>query len=140
MRTQISKVALAVAGAALLVGAFSAPAAAEMQSSDMHHHMMHAHHSAYSQDIVVHRHAAPAPVAAAPDAFHGPAAVITAPVEVAGAIVSVPFRVVGYVFPPQAADPRIVVGAPVHFAGQIAEFPFYAVNSAFGVQPTLYTY
>jgi len=136
MRTEISKLAVAVAGVALLAGAYSAPAAAATQTPVVHH----PHHSAYSHDIVVHKHAMPAPVAAAPDAFHGPAVVITAPVEIAGAIVSVPFRVVGYVFPPQAPDPRIVVGAPVHFAGQVAEFPFYAVNSAFGVQPTLYTY
>jgi hypothetical protein len=87
----------------------------------------------------VRRRAAPEPVAAAPDAFHnGPATIITAPVAIAGTIVSVPFRVVEAVFPPRANDPRVVVGAPVYAAGQIAEFPFFAVNGVFGVPSNYY--
>jgi hypothetical protein len=100
--------------------------------------MHRTHYRVYSSDITV-RKSAPR-VAAAPDAFHGPAAIITAPVEMAGTLVSLPFRAVELMFPPRANDPRLVVGAPVHFAGQIAEFPFYVINGAFGVRPTYYTY
>ncbi len=78
------------------------------------------------------------PVAAAPDAFHGPAAIVTAPLAIAGTIVSLPFRAVEAVFPPRANDPRMLVGAPVHFAGQIAEFPFFVVNRAFGAPAPYY--
>ena len=77
-------------------------------------------------------------VAVAPDPFHGPAPIITAPVAIAGTIVSLPFRLVETVFPPSANDPRALVGAPVYAAQQIAEFPFVAVNTAFGVQPAYY--
>ena len=139
MQYYISKLALAVAGVALLAGAYSLPAAAAEQYP-YHHRVWHRiHHPAGNGDIVVRTGAHREPVAAAPDAFHGPAAIITAPVEIAGAIVSLPFRVVDAAFPPRANDPRVLVGAPVHFAGQIAEFPFFVVNGAFGV-PTPYYY
>lgn len=142
MKTRISKLAQAVAGVALFAGAYSLPAAA---AEHYHYHYVHhriAHQTngpVHNNDIVVRRHAYPEPVAAAPDAFHnGPATIITAPVAIAGTIVSVPFRIVAAVFPPHANDPRVLVGAPVYAAGQIAEFPFFAINSAFGVQPTYY--
>jgi hypothetical protein len=139
MQTHISKLAQAVAGVALLAGAYSPPAAAATQYRYTHHRFVQrTHHPVDNGDITVRRRAYP--VAAAPDAFHGPAAIITAPVEIAGTIVSLPFRVLDAVFPPRTNDPRVVVGAPVHFAGQIAEFPFYAFNRAFGVQPTYYNY
>lgn len=132
MQTYISKLAQAAA-VALLAGAFSLPAAAAVQKRDIHHRTMHRiHHPASNGDVVVRTPAYRRPVAAAPDAFHGPAAIITAPVAIAGTIVSLPFRLVEAVFPPAANDPRMVVGAPVHLAGQIAEFPFFVVNSAFG--------
>jgi hypothetical protein len=132
MRNHISKLALAVAGVVLVAGAYSLPAAAAEQYP-YHHRVWHRiHHPAGNGDIVVRTGAHREPVAAAPDAFHGPAAIITAPVAIAGTIVSLPFRFVEAIFPWHANDPRMVIGAPVHFAGQIAEFPFYAVNSAFG--------
>jgi hypothetical protein len=141
MQTHISKLAQAVVGVALLAGAYSPPAAAAAQYRDIHHRIVHrTHHPVETGDITVRKRAYPLPVAAAPDAFHGPAAIITAPVEIVGTIVSLPFRVVDAVFPPRTNDPRVLVGAPVHFAGQIAEFPFYAFNRAFGVQPTYYNY
>jgi hypothetical protein len=125
MRNHISKLALAVAGVVLVAGAFSLPAAATEQYP-YHHRVWHRiHHPAGNGDIVVRTGAHREPVAAAPDAFHGP-------VAIAGTIVSLPFRFVEAIFPWHANDPRMVIGAPVHFAGQIAEFPFYAVNSAFG--------
>jgi hypothetical protein len=141
MQTHISKLAQAVACAALLVGAYSLPAAAAVQYRDIHHRTVHrTHHSVRAGDITVRKRAPREPVAAGPDAFHGPTAIITAPVEIAGTIVSLPFRFVEAVFPPRVNDPRVLVGAPVHFAGQIAEFPFFAFNGAFGVHPTYYTY
>jgi hypothetical protein len=139
MQTRISKLAQAIAGVALLAGGYSLPAVAAEQH-DIHHRIVHrTHYVAHNNDIIVRRRAPPPVVAAGPDAFHnGPATIITAPVAIAGMIVSVPFRVVAAVFPPHASDPRMVVGAPAAAAGQIAEFPFFAVNSAFGVQPTYY--
>jgi hypothetical protein len=95
--------------------------------------MHRTHHPADSGDITVRTGAHREPIAAAPDAFHGPAAIITAPVAIAGTLVSLPFRFVEAIFPPRANDPRVLVGAPVHLAGQIAGFPFFAVNGAFGV-------
>jgi hypothetical protein len=138
MRNHKSKLALAVAGVVLVAGAYSLPAAAAEQYP-YHHRVWHRiHHPAGNGDIVVRTGAHREPVAAAaPDAFHGPAAIITAPVAIAGTIVSLPFRFVEAVFPYHTNDPRVVVGAPVHFAGEIAGFPFFAVNSAFGV-PSYY--
>jgi hypothetical protein len=138
MQTRIFKLTQAVAGVALLAGAYSLPAAATEQN--IHHRIAHrTHHQVHNNDIVVRTHGYHEPVAAAPDAFHnGPATIITAPIAIAGTIVSLPFRAVEVVFPPQTNDPRVVVGAPVHLAGQIAGFPFFAVNGAFGVQSVYY--
>jgi hypothetical protein len=132
MQNYMLKLAQAVAGVALLAGAYSLPAAAAEQYRYHHRCAHHYYHPADNGDVVVRTGAHREPVAAAPDAFHGPAAIITAPVAIAGTFVSLPFRFVEAVFPWHANDPRMVVGAPVHFAGQIATFPFYAVNSAFG--------
>jgi hypothetical protein len=140
MQICTSKLTQAVAGAALLAGAYSLPAAAAVEHHYIHHRILHrTHHPVETGDITVRaRHREPV-AAAAPDAFHnGPATLITAPVAIAGTIVSLPFRVVEAVFPPHANDPRMLIGAPVHFAGQIAEFPFYVVNGAFGVPSTYY--
>ena len=132
MQNYMLKLAQAVAGVALLVGAYSLPAAAAEQYRYTHHRMHRIHQPVDNGDIVVRTGAHREPVAAAPDAFHGPAAIITAPVAIAGTLVSLPFRFVEAIFPPHANDPRVVVGAPVHLASQIATFPFFAVNSAFG--------
>jgi hypothetical protein len=139
MQIRISKLAQAVTVAALLAGAYSLPAAAAEQYRYIHHRIVHrTHYRVHNNDLIVRRRAYPEPVAAAPDAFHnGPATIITAPVAIAGTIVSLPFRVVEAVFP-VTNDPRVVVGGPVYVAGQIAEFPFFAVNHAFGVQSTYY--
>jgi hypothetical protein len=140
MQISTSKLTQAVAVAALLAGAYSLPAAAAVEHRDIHHSIAHrTHHPVYNTGDITVRARHREPVAAAPDAFHGPAAIVTAPVAIAGTIVSLPFRVVEAVFPPHANDPRMLVGAPVHLAGQIAEFPFYVVNGAFGV-PTPYYY
>ena len=137
----ISKLAQAIAALALLAGAYSLPAAADTQYRDTRHRIAHrTHHPSDTGFITVRKRAHPEPIAAAPDAFHGPAAIVTAPVEIAGTIVSLPFRVIAVAFPPRVNDPRVLVGAPVHLAGQIAEFPFFAFNAAFGAQPTYYSY
>ena len=140
MQIRTSKLAQAVAGAALLAGAYSLPAAAAVEHRDIHHRIAHrTYHPVETGDITVRARAHREPVAAGPDAFHnGPATIITAPVAIAGMIVSVPFRMAEAVFPPRANDPRVLVGAPVHLAGQIAEFPFFVVNGAFGVPSTYY--
>ena len=142
MQTRISKLAQAVAGVALLAGATSLPAAAAEQYRDVHHRIVHrTHYPVHNNDIIVRRRVQPEPVAAAPapDAFHnGPATIITAPVAIAGTIVSVPFRVAAAVFPPNPNDPRVLVGGPVYVAGQVAGLPFFAVNRAFGVQSVYY--
>jgi hypothetical protein len=133
-----SRLAYAVAGVALLAGTYSLPAVAD-ENSDIHHRIVRrTHPPAGGNDIVVRKRAYGEPVAAAPDAFHGPAAIITAPVAFAGTIVSLPFRFVEAVFPPRANDPRVLIGAPVYVAGEIAEMPFAAVNTVFGVPPTYY--
>jgi hypothetical protein len=141
MQIHISKLAQAFVGAALIAGASSLPAVAAVKYGDVHHRIAHRrHHRVDSSDITVRKSAPREAVAAAHDAFHGPAAIITAPVEMAGTLVSLPFRAVEVMFPPRSNDPRVLIGAPVHFAGQIAEFPFYAFNGAFGVRPTYYNY
>jgi hypothetical protein len=139
MQTRISKLAQAVTGVALLAGAYSLPAAAAEQHRYIHHRFAHRiHHPIDNGDVTVRTPAYRQPVAAAPDAFHdGPATIITAPVAIAGTIVSLPFRAVEVVFPSRTNDPRVLVGAPVHLAGEIAGFPFFAVNGAFGV-PSYY--
>jgi hypothetical protein len=112
-----------------------------VQDRDIHHRVVHrAHYAVHSSDVTVRPRAHREPVAAGNDAFHGPAAIITAPVEVVATFVSLPFRAVEAVFPARTNDPRMVIGAPVHFAGQVAEFPFFLVNGAFGVRPTNYTF
>jgi hypothetical protein len=135
MRTRIAKFTQAAVGAALIVGAFALPASAEVRHRGFHHRIIH-HHSV-GHDIMVSARPKGEPVVATHDAFHGPAAIITAPVAIVGTVVSLPFRAVEAIFPPRAADPRVVVGAPVHLASQIAEFPFFVVNGAFGAPPTL---
>lgn len=132
MQVRVSRLTFAVAGAALLASAFAGPAAATTTQTPVHHRVVHRyHHPVASHDIVVN--ARPAP----PDAFHGPAPIVTAPVAIAGTIVSLPFRFVEAFFPYNANDPRVVVGAPVHLGYQIAELPFTTINGAFGVPGTL---
>jgi len=139
MKIRTSRLIQAAAGAALLAGVYGSPAAAAVEHRDMHHRTAYRTHHHAGGDITVRARPRPQPVvAAAPDAFHGPAAIITAPVAVAGTIVSLPFRFVEAMFPANANDPRMVIGGPVHLAGQIAEFPFFVVNGAFGAPAPYY--
>ena len=78
MKIRTSKLTQAVAGAALLAGV-SLPAAAAVEHRDIHHRIAHrTYHPVGSNDITVRARAPREPVAAAPDAFHGPAAIVTA--------------------------------------------------------------
>jgi len=96
-------------------------------------HGKHHHHHHHYRSLTVNQ----APVVAS-DPFSGPAVIFTAPIALAAAFVSLPFRAAGELFPPAANDPRIVVGAPVHFVGQAVQYPFYAVGTAFGAAPVIY--
>lgn len=136
MQPTISKLARIAAGAGVLAVAFSfsLPAAAET------HHAMHRHHHlAYGRPLTVtKRHHE---MVMAPDPFHGPAAIVTAPNAVAATIVSLPFRAAALIFPAYgnpATNPLVLIGAPVHAAGYVAEFPFFVVGSAFGAPPNFY--
>jgi hypothetical protein len=129
MQTKTSKLALIATTAAVLATAFTLPAEA-------YGHHRHHHHGYHSLTV---RRAAPEPVyAAAPDPFHGPAVIVTAPVALAATFVSLPFRAVGSVFPASGNTPLVIIGAPAHFAGQVVNFPFYVVGNAFGAAPASY--
>jgi hypothetical protein len=97
-------------------------------------HRYHHHHHHHYRSLTVTQ----APVVAASDPFSGPAVIFTAPIALAAAFVSLPFRAAGELFPATANDPRIIVGAPVHFVGQAVQYPFYAVGTAFGAAPVIY--
>jgi hypothetical protein len=129
MQTKTSKLALIATTAAVLATAFNLPA--EARNYHRHHH-----HHYYAHALTVH-HAYVEPVVA-PDPFHGPGAIITAPVALAATFVSLPFRAVGTVFPATGNTPLVIIGAPAHFAGQVVQFPFYVVGNAFGAAPATY--
>jgi hypothetical protein len=136
MGTGIFKFAALAGSMALLTASFTLPAAAH----EYHHHRYHHHYRSAQRPLTVRRHHVVA--VARPDPFHGPAAIITGPNEIAATIVSLPFRAVNMVFPPYgnpAVNPLVLIGAPVHAAGQVAELPFYVVGSAFGAPP-VYVY
>lgn len=128
MQTKTTKLALIAMIPAVLATALTLPAEARA-----YHH----HHHHYGYHSLTVRRAAPEPVVAAPDPFHGPGVIVTAPVAIAATIVSLPFRAVGSVFPATGNTPLVIIGAPVHFAGQVAQFPFYVVGSAFGAPPQI---
>jgi len=97
--------------------------------------------SAVAKEKKHHAHYRPVTVyqaAPAPDAFHNPAAPITAPVHVAGTVIGAPFHVANQIFPYQVSplqNPLVLIGAPIHVVGTALTAPFYVVNSAFGVAP-----
>ncbi len=124
----IFKSAQIAATAVVFATALTLPIVAEAHR--MHHHHYHHHHY---RSLTVNQ----APVVAS-DPFSGPAVIFTAPIALAAAFVSLPFRAAGELFPPTATDPRIIVGAPVHFVGQAVQYPFYAVGTAFGAAPVIY--
>jgi len=123
MKTTASKVVQAVATTAFLVAAFALPASAKIG---------HRHHHAHYRSLTV---AKPGDVAAAPDPFRGPGAIVTAPVAIASVVITLPFRAASSIFPATGNTPLILIGAPVHVASQVVQFPFNAVGSAFGAAP-----
>jgi hypothetical protein len=142
MQTRLSKFAQVAASLAVFSAAFTLPAGATVQYADGHGRSLHRiHHRTNDRPLTVTQRSYREPIVAAPDPFHGPASIITAPVAIAGTMVGAPFRVVGMVFPAQgnpAENPLVLVGAPVHVVGQAVQFPFYAVDAAFGVPPNYY--
>jgi hypothetical protein len=133
MQTKTMKLAHIAVATAVLATAFNLPAVATAHGYHRHHH-----HYGYGHALTVSRRAYPAAVVAAPDPFHGPGVIITAPVALAATFVSLPFRAVGSVFPATGNTPLVIVGAPAHFAGQVVQFPFYVVGNAFGAAPATY--
>jgi hypothetical protein len=135
MQMSISNLVQIMASVAVCAAASALPAAAAVRHGNVHRASLHRiHHRIAARPLTIRRER----VVAAPDPFHGPAAIITAPVALAGMIVGLPFQAIEAVFPPAANDPRVLVGAPVHVAGRLAQLPFYAVDSAFGVPPNYY--
>jgi hypothetical protein len=136
MRSRKAKATLIVASVAVLAAASTLPAAAKYQHGRLHR----PHHArAMGRPLTVSMHVQREPVVVAPDPFSGPAAIITGPVALGAAIVSVPFRAAATIFPTHgdpAVNPLVLVGAPVHVAGQFLQLPFYAVGSAFGAPPS----
>jgi len=138
MQVSTLKLTLLTASAAVFAAAFTFPAIAKDRYGRIHH----GHHRHMDRPLTVTKRLHQGPVVATPDPFRGPAAIITAPVAVGSAIVSVPFRMAASLFPPQGdpgSNPLVLIGAPVHVVGQIVQLPFYAVGSAFGAPPA-YTY
>ncbi len=129
MQTKTSKLALIATTTAVLATAFNLPA--EARTFHRHHH-----HYAYAHPLTVRR-AYVEPVVA-PDPFHGPGVIFTAPIALAATFVSLPFRAVGAVFPATGNTPLVIVGAPNHAIGQVVQFPFYVVGNAFGAAPATY--
>lgn len=87
----------------------------------------------YRPLTVSRRYAAPAPVVVAAPRYNpyvGPAAIITAPIALGSTIASLPFRILGGIFPP--VGPTAIIGAPIQAAGRIAQVPFQIAEAPFG--------
>ena len=100
-----------------------------------------AQHSRYSdrRPLTVRRRiaAAEAPVVVTPQpAFNaGPGAIVTGPLGFASAVVSLPFRVIGGIFPASGdigTNPLVLIGAPLHAVGDIVQIPFRIIGAPFG--------
>ncbi|MDX7950383.1 hypothetical protein P7D22_04220 [Lichenihabitans sp. Uapishka_5] len=63
---------------------------------------------------------------------NGLGTVVTAPLNVAGELVALPFRVVNAVFPADPRSPLSFIGAPVAAVGQAVQYPFHVVQAPFG--------
>ncbi len=73
-----------------------------------------------------------------PPPVAGPGMIVAGPVRAASAIVALPFRILGDIFPAQgsvAANPLVLVGAPIQAAGRIAQVPFRIVEAPFAPVP-----
>ncbi|HVB90187.1 MAG TPA: hypothetical protein VND97_08310 [Beijerinckiaceae bacterium] len=145
----MSKLLQISAGVAVLASAgFVLPASAAVRHVERHGRMLHrVRHVTHRRivhrirhRIVEHRiEARPLTVTRRyRSPYHGPAAIITGPVTIAGTIVGLPFRALRTVFPAHGnptVDPLVLIGAPIHVAGKLAQLPFYVVDTAFGVSP-----
>lgn len=87
----------------------------------------------YRPLTVARRRFVPAPVVVAAPRYNpyaGPSAIITGPIAIGGEIASLPFRILGGIFPP--VGPTAIVGVPVRVAGQLAQVPFDIAQAPFG--------
>lgn len=87
----------------------------------------------YRPLTVARRRYGPAPLVVARPAYNpyvGPTAIVTGPIAIASTAVSLPFRILGDIFPP--VGPAAIVGAPIQAAGQIAQVPFMIAEAPFG--------
>lgn len=113
----------------------------------MRHEVQHNAGYASRRPLTVRRTvaAAEAPIVVAPVApvvNAGPGAVVTAPLGFASNVVSLPFQVLGGIFPATgdvASNPLILIGAPLRVVGDIVQLPFRIIGAPFG-GTTLATY
>ena len=145
MKTRILKLVQIATATVVFATAFALPGAAKDRYSEAHWRMVQRHHyhhhlAAAERPLTVTKRVYREPIAAAPDPFHGPAAIITGPIAIVATIASLPFRAAGAVFPAYGnpgTSPLVLLGAPIHLAGQIAQFPFHVAGSAFGAPPNV---
>ncbi len=149
-RTVLPTTIAALACAALL----GAAGAAQAQSADrygpdaMHPRARHVVKSRYVRPtghyraLTVRRQRPVEPeIAVLPPPPSGPGVIVTGPLRAASAIVDLPFRILGAIFPAQgsvAANPLVLVGAPIQAAGRIAQVPFRIVEAPFAPMPAAY--
>jgi hypothetical protein len=78
---------------------------------------------------------APVVVTPAPVVNNGPGAIVTGPLGFASNVVSLPFQVVGGIFPANgdiASNPLVLIGAPLRAVGDIVQLPFRVIGAPFG--------
>ena len=136
MHMSISKFTQVVASVTVLATAiFTLPAAAAVHRPELRGRTVYrSRHRYIARPLTVTRRFHHSP-------FHGPAAIITAPVAVAGMAVGLPFRALATIFPARgnpARNPLVLIGAPLDAAGKLAQLPFYVVDAAFGAPPAYY--
>ncbi|MGI3899016.1 MAG: hypothetical protein ACRYGP_16015 [Janthinobacterium lividum] len=81
-------------------------------------------------------------VPVAPVVNTGPGTIVTGPLGFGSNIVSLPFRVMGGIFPATgdvASNPLVLIGAPLRVVGDIVQLPFRIIGAPFG-GTTLATY
>ncbi len=128
----VASTCLKIIAPALICGAL---ATAPVAAKEMKHHKRH--HTAY-RSLTVRQAAAPVVVAPAYDPFGGPAPFITGPVNIAGTLVDLPFRILASIFPTSgdpASNPFVLIGMPIQAGAQVAQLPFSAIDQIFGATP-----
>ncbi|HEX4766027.1 MAG TPA: hypothetical protein VH414_07085 [Lichenihabitans sp.] len=150
-RTALPTTIAALACAALLgtAGAAQAQSADRYGPDAMHSRARHlvkhnyARPAGHYRALTVRRRRPVEPeIAILPPPPAGPGVIVTGPIRAASAIVDLPFRILGDIFPAQgsvAANPLVLVGAPIQAAGRIAQVPFRIAEAPFEPAPAVYT-